>query len=126
MPIDISIDKERGLFIRTVRGAITTEEVIRSVEQVLAHPDFRPGMKSLSDLRDVIPYTSTTDVKAIAKLILSHSEQVSGVRAAVVVTQAISYGMMRMLQAYCDRSPAEIAVFYDLDEAMDWLDQEGR
>ena len=35
MPIEISIDKENDLILRTVRGLVSTKELLKSIETVL-------------------------------------------------------------------------------------------
>ena len=121
MPVDISIDKENGLVTRVIRGRVTTDEVLKSLKQVLDHPDYHQGIKSLTDLREVTPQAETVEIKKIAQLIKDQGERLKGGKAAVLVSTQITYGMMRMLQAYCDESPLEIRVFYSLDKAEAWL-----
>lgn len=66
MPIDISIDREKDMVYRVIRGLVTTDEIVQSIEHTLNHADFHPGIKSLTDLREVIHQANIQDIKKIA------------------------------------------------------------
>ncbi|MBW1813454.1 MAG: hypothetical protein JRJ39_07210 [Deltaproteobacteria bacterium] len=121
MPVDVSIDKKSDLVLRVVQGLVSTDELLKSLEDVLNHPDYHPGMKSLTDLREATPFTNTGDVEQIANLLQKRKDRFKEGKAAVVVSKEVSYGMIRMLQAYAADSPFEIEVFYDIEEAKKWL-----
>jgi hypothetical protein len=53
MPVNQTIDKRGGIIYRTVSGSVTMDELLRSFGSVLADVDYRPGMKSLTDMREV-------------------------------------------------------------------------
>jgi hypothetical protein len=121
MPVDVWIDKENGLICRTLRDEISIDEILASLEQTANHPDYRPGMKSLNDLREFVPQSTGNDVRRVADYLLEHATDREGLEAAVVVSRAVDYGMTRMLQALADSPSFRISVFYDLDEAKEWL-----
>ena len=121
MAIDVVIDKEGHLVCRTVRGAVSVDEIIANIEATLQRPDYRPGMKDLTDLREYAHGASREDIARLAQCIVGHNEAVTGMRAALVVSTPVSYGMARMLQTHLDDLPSEIAVFYDIEEAKRWL-----
>ena len=122
MAIDTTVDKRRRLVIRVAHGEINAEQVLASIQETLNHPDYGPGFKSLTDLRGIKASGNVDDVKAVGRMIVEQGPKLTGGRAAVVVSDMLSYGMMRMLQGYTGKSPLEIRVFYDIDEAKDWLD----
>jgi hypothetical protein len=121
MSIDVSIDKRNNLVCRTLKDEIAIDEILVSLEETAKHPDYRPGMKSLNDMREYVPRSDSINVKRVAEYLLSHIEDRQGLEAAVVVSRAVDYGMTRMLQALADTPAMRIAVFYDLDEAKQWL-----
>ncbi|MBN1797560.1 MAG: STAS/SEC14 domain-containing protein [Spirochaetales bacterium] len=121
MPIDISLDIENDIITRTVRGLVSTEELVKSIETVLNHPDFHPGMKSLTDLSQATHHTDSEDIQKIAMLISQNIKKIKGGKAAAVVSKKISFGMMRMLQNYTSGIPFEIEIFYNIEEAKKWL-----
>lgn len=122
MPISHTIDQQTGVIYRTVTGSITTVELIESFTNVLGHPDYRPGMKSLTDLRSIDHFSSIDDVKQIAQFMDEHQDHIMGGKAAVVVSRDVSFGMVRMLELLSSKLPIEIRVFRKLKAAYNWLD----
>jgi hypothetical protein len=121
MPISFYIDRERDVLYRTIEGPTTIEEVVQSVVEVLDHPGFHPGIKSLTDVRRLDRHMGAEEMKRLAKLISHYRDRIAGGRAAVVVPSEVSYGSLRVLKAYAGDSPLDIAIFYDLEEARSWL-----
>ena len=121
MPIAVRIDKEADLVSRTVTGSVSGEELIASFQDTLDHPDYHPGMKSLMDFRLFDHQLGSQDMRKFADFFLERSDAVRGTPTAVVVSQAVSYGLVRMLQAYIEAAPITLEVFYDLEEAERWL-----
>ena len=123
MPIDVCIDTGRNLITRTGRDLVTVDECIQTVEYVLTHPDYQPGMKSLSDMRDVSHQLTADDVRRIAQVVAGTREEPLSTRAAIVVSKTVSYGLSRMLQIHLEGEglPLALSVFYDMDEAERWL-----
>jgi hypothetical protein len=121
MSIDVVIGKERCSVVRTISRAVGVDEVIASIEATLQHPEYRPGMKNLTDLREYVHGATKEDMARLAEHIIGHSGATRGTKAALVVSSTVSYGMARMLQTHLDDLPAQIAIFYDIDEAKRWL-----
>ena len=97
MPVNVSIDVEKNMVVREVVGAVNAEEMIESFEAVMTHPDFVPGMKSLTDLRQVIHQADKEYVMRIANAILDNSDRLVTTKVAVITSSAAVFGMMRML-----------------------------
>lgn len=121
MPIEVTIDKGKDLVTRSLTGLSAIEEIIAKLRETAAHPDYHPGMKSLNDLREFAPVSDSTDVRQMAEYLLANSAEREGLRAAIVVSRTVDYGMARMLQALADTPSFSVAVFYDIDEAKQWL-----
>ena len=121
MPITYTIDKHSRFIHRVVSGIVTSDEILANITEILQHPAYQPGMKSLTDLRATQHYASPQEVRQIANFILGQSEKVQGGKAAVVVSQDVSFGMVRMLELLTESSPLSIGVFKDLQEAYEWL-----
>ena len=121
MPIEVTIDKGRDLITRTLTGQIAIEEIIAGLQETAAHPDYHAGMKSLNDLRGFVPVSDSSNVRRIAEYLLANAAEREGLRAAIVVSRTVDYGMARMLQALADTPSFSLAVFYDIDEAKQWL-----
>jgi hypothetical protein len=121
MSIVVTIDKEKDLITRTLTGQFPIEDVIRELQETAKHPDYHPGMKSLNDLREFVPVSDSSNVRRMAEYLLANAAEREGLRAAIVVSRTVDYGMARMLQALADTPSFSLAVFYDLDEAKQWL-----
>jgi hypothetical protein len=121
MPITYTIDKQRRFIRRLISGAATSDEILASLTEFLKHPDYQPGMKSLTDLRAMRHYASPEDVRQIANFILGRDEEVRGGKAAIVVDKDVGFGMARMLEMLTESSPLSIGVFKNLKEAYEWL-----
>jgi hypothetical protein len=121
MPITYTIDKQRRFIQRIVSGTVTSDEILASLTEILKHPDYQPGMKSLTDLRAIQHYASPQDLRQIANFILGQGEEVRGGKAAIVVARGVSFGMARMLELLTESSPLSIWVFRDMQEAHEWL-----
>jgi hypothetical protein len=126
MPVTFHIDKKTGLLLRKVEGEVGPTEMIASLEASMRHPDFRPGMDSLTDMREFAQKSDSADIRQFAGFLLDQIDLVAGTRAAVVVSRTVDYGFTRMLQALVDVPGISVAVFYDIDEAEQWLRLEGQ
>jgi hypothetical protein len=121
MPTSFRIDKDAGVVYRTITGEMTTEQLIEIYTSMLDHPDFRPGMSALTDMRGTRASAYRHDVLRIAEFVREHHEKIGHLRIAVVVSSSASYGMMRELEAELEESPIEIGLFRDLPAADEWL-----
>ena len=119
--VRVTIDKENNLATRVVRGEVSAEELSASISEVLEHPDFHPGMKSLTDMRDASPSSKPSDIMAIADVIKEKGAAFQGAKAAVVVSEQVAFSMARALKGYAGKTAFQIRVFYDMDEARRWL-----
>jgi hypothetical protein len=123
MPLEVSIDTGKDLVTRIGRGLVTADEFVESLEDVVGSPEYHPGMKSLTDLRDTSHELVAEDIRRIAENLVTNRERHVDAKAAIVVSKAVSYGMSRMLQIHLDLEgmPLAFSVFYDMDEAREWL-----
>lgn len=124
MPISVRIDIKQGVVFRVIKGSVTVDEIIESFSSVLKDDNYRPGMKTLTDMREVVHSATPEDVKRIAGFILEQMSTIGSLKAAVVVSTDVSFGMTQILRALVDRGSTDIRVFRDMEEAMSWLQEE--
>jgi hypothetical protein len=117
MPVDVVVDKQSDLVRATINSPTDTDEFLASFERMLNHPDFHPGMKILVDMVNYVHQATSDDMRRIARVFVQNTSAVSGMEVAIVVSQPVSYGMIRMLQAFIEGSPFRLHVFYDVEEA---------
>jgi hypothetical protein len=121
MPITFRIDKEAGMVYTTIEGRINTDELLESLERLMNHPDFGPGLNGLADLRSMEIDTFSADVMRIADLMIKFRNKIGPSKTAVVISKDVTFGMTRMFQAFSEQSSIETAIFRDREEALRWL-----
>jgi hypothetical protein len=120
MSILIRVDESQDLLSATLLGPVSVQSFIEELEHTLSSADLSAGFNALIDMREVVHSVSGDDVGKLARHLSEHP-RLEGTRAAIVVTQTVTYGLMRMLQTHMDEAPMAVSVFYDLDEAKRWL-----
>ena len=124
MPFTYEIDSVRDTVRIVARGKITTAEAMATFDRIVGDPEFRAGMKILSDHRGLETVVSPAFVKAWIGRIEENGELFSGSRAALVESGLVRYGMARMACLLAETTPLDMRVFRELDDAVAWL--EGR
>jgi hypothetical protein len=115
------IDAARGVLYWKASGSFTLQELLEALSEVMDHPDYRPDMKSLNDLREITLPFSTPEVQTVADLLKKSSSLIGEGKVAVVLTHDAAYGMGRAFQVYAESCSAEIQIFRDMQAACDWL-----
>ena len=122
MPISYRIDVERNLVLTTGSGTLTDNDIIQFKARLLQDPDFKPGMKELSDIRGIDQLDITpSGVQAMVQQDARHSAEVASHKLALVVSKEVAYGMARMYQTLTQSNIETVGVFRDIDEARAWL-----
>jgi hypothetical protein len=123
MPIIIELNKEEGIVYTTIDGRVSTDEIIDGLKKVLDHPDFRPGLRGIVDIRPSELDTHAGDVRRIADLLIEYRDRIGWSRSAVVVATDLAFGMTKMFQAFNEASSIEVEIFQDIEEARQWLEK---
>lgn len=121
MGITCNIDDKTGIVYTTIRGRVSTREVIETLAQTIASPNFRPGLNGLADMRESHYDLVSNDVRQIAALMAEQNQAIGPSKTAIVVSSKLAYGMARMYQAFAQDSSIETQIFDDIDEAKHWL-----
>jgi hypothetical protein len=121
MPVTFRIDKEAGIVFTVIEGPLDTDELLRELAAMIKHPDFKPGLSGITDLRKSEMDTFTDDVQRVAEFFISHKEQVGVSRSAIILSGFVTYGMTRMFQAFAEESSLDTRIFQDMDEALEWI-----
>jgi hypothetical protein len=124
MPTEYEIDKMAGIIRFDVRGAITTEEMFQTLDRVVADPDFRAGMKVLSDHRRMETVVTSDFLMAFVRYLDDHGEAFRGSTWALVEASEAGYGMGRVAAALTEFQSVDMQVFRDIDQARRWLEAE--
>jgi hypothetical protein len=123
MPITVRVDKEAGIRFNEVSGDVTLDEILSVLRGLYEKPNFDPNLNVLWDMRDAnVGAISFEEAKYISDFAGSHWGTSGRSRAAFVVSRDLHYGVARMFEQLLEsRSPNEVMVFRDYDEALSWL-----
>ena len=123
MPMTTRFDLEAGVRYHTVTGELTIELIQAQLAETYAHPDFRTDQHSVWDIREAEIAVSPEEVHSLAVAVSEAFPGSEQVKAALVVSQDLHYGMSRMYQQVLEgESPHSVGVFREMDEALIWLE----
>ena len=103
------------------------EASVRGFDELLAgivgSPNWTTGTKQLVDHRKLNAEKLTLeDVQKIMDIVKKHAKKLGNGRCAFVVTEAVGFGLVRMYELLGGGDiHQEVAVFYTIDEAAEWL-----
>jgi hypothetical protein len=126
MPYSMRIDTERGVVVRKVTGPLSVDEIFAARQDVLKHPEFRPGMNALWDLSEAsLMNLDMDEVRAVVGRAQQEGDAYgTDYRAAVVVPKDIDYGITRQFEAVATNVPFVVMAFRSVEEALQWLKPE--
>ena len=107
----------------TLSGQYSLEDGLQTYSAILRDPAFNEGMDLLFDARESKVNPSLAQVKERVVFLRSVVHHSSG-RMAIVVSDALRYGLSRMLSTYAQMRGMNIDVFRDVEEALCWLGSE--
>lgn len=119
-PLTYRIDRSLGLVVITYVGKIDVDEVLSKQAEMRALPEFDPDYASLFDYSAA----DLSEIDAVAlRRIAAGTPFSSKARRAFLVRDEVSYGLLRMFQAFSEMAGRGdmVQVFLDRDEALRWL-----
>jgi hypothetical protein len=104
-------------------GVVTVSDLDDMVQEALAAPQFRPGMKVLLDHRRADwSQMLSQDIHRRAALIRRDADRIGEQRIAFVASTQIGFGLGRMIEAFVNTFVGyDSRVFNSIDEARAWL-----
>lgn len=122
MSISYHIYKEKRLVIINTSGEINLDEVIKSLEQMFADPEYVLEYDLLWDDTQRTTVFTYDDMH----MMLSHFRHYRGdkhPKRAIVVSRTDDYGMSRVFSTMISiSSKTQIGLFPDMSEARKWLE----
>lgn len=118
MPIEYRVEPGSRI-VRTIASGILTEaETMDLYARMRDDPAFEPGYRQLCDLQGVTGISASTEfLQTLAQVsIFSRTS-----RRAFVADGDLTFGLARMLQAFCEQEGRQVGVFRTLAEAERWL-----
>lgn len=98
-----------------------TDEMEDCVEGALLAIKGETGWDLLSDNREIGTPATPAQIKKLLWLLSRDGTALRGRKAATVVSQAASFGMMRLLGAHASGLDIEVGVFWKMEDAMEFL-----
>ena len=120
VPGSYVIDKEHRLIISTAGDPLTFREITDHQNLLINDPGFDRSFNQLIDMTAVKSLEISVEQ---AKMLARREVFAATSRRAWVATEAVVYGMGRLMQAYHEagRLPDRVGVFRDRDTALRWL-----
>src|SRR5262245_65696868 len=120
MSLSYSIETDAHLVRLVYSGAVEYDEWVTTMKSVFEDGSYRPGFAFLVDRRLALTPTAYFIERAVA-FTRRHKSRVAGSRWALVVSNAGTFGMMRLAQMLGNDLVKDSCVFKSLDEAEAWL-----
>ena len=124
MPISYTIDVKQNLVIATATRTLLDEDALLFQGRLRQDKDFKPGMRTLADIRNVRAIDCTDS--AVEKR-LNQDEGAARFgcpKHAIVASSDFAFCSARMYQQLTERINPNVRVFRDMDEARAWLNIE--
>ncbi len=123
MEYDIRFDPADGIFTVTHSGDFDFEDFIRATNDLLSHPQWRPGRPLLLDYGSVdLLQIPTSLVHEGIGILQKNAPLVGKSIIAVVVKDRGNFGIGRMLQIIAESRVSQLLEpFTDIEAAYKWL-----
>lgn len=121
MPITFQVDRQRRLVRFEASGELRTEEMRQALLGALGALGGETGYAVVSDHRQLVSPATPEQVREMVQILASDGGALRGSRVAMIVAQTASYGMMRMLGAYTGELGIDVGVFWNEQDAWQFL-----
>jgi hypothetical protein len=115
-------DQQMQCFRFDLDGQVDMQRVFKLLNDLFAHPDFRPGVSSIWDARnaDLSPLKAE-DIRQFRAYQAQHADARGQARIALVAGDNLSFGLGRMFELTADLPNLHINVFRDMNAAETWV-----
>lgn len=121
MPFDCMIEKDR-IAVVTGSGKITGPEIIGQIEHLALHPEWKPGLATLWDLRNVVEMVvGRADLESYQDAVAGMRDRLGRGRVAIVAQRNHVKQMSLAFARVSPISDREIKVYQSAPEALGWL-----
>ena len=121
--MEYEIHQHNGFVEVVTHGDGDVEVFQEFLNEVLRHPDWKPGFPILIDHSDLNAGPLTVDgMRKLADMINAAAVELGSSRMAILVPGDLEYGLGRMWQVYIEgRWSGTSEVFRSREDAVDWL-----
>jgi hypothetical protein len=111
--MDYTLEFANGRVTITTSRQADVGGVLRLVEELVSDPRFTPGLPILADHRALDTRSLTAvDARRIGEIFVELGDRIGNSPLAVVVSDALTYGLTRIATAQAARAPLKAALFY--------------
>src|SRR5687767_3598615 len=105
-------------------GPADPEALVACVNELVSDPRFRSGARVLIDDTNLdFSSLQSEDVRAVAQTVIRVDERLGNSRVAILVSNTLAFGLVRMFELLAGDAKVEVTAFYDRDDAQAWLAQ---
>jgi hypothetical protein len=119
MPLDYSIDTQRGMVFSKATGSFRAADALDHMKRLSADANFRPTYNQLIDFREISALELSTDqIRDLASTAIFGP----GSKRAFVVSTDLQFGLGRVFSAYRHiEGEKGIMIFREMKDALHWL-----
>ena len=122
MPLSYEIDEEQNLLTIIADDRLNYDDVIEHQKELLTEKRLKPGLRCLVDLTGIKIFAmSGRDMFRLAQVRGEFPYLATNARTAIVVKNGAMFAMARMYALSRRKYIEPMAIFYDLNEARQWL-----
>ena len=105
------------------RGTGNFDAFVEAFGRMINHPEFRPGMNALWDLRNAsLARIGTSEMRRMVEWAQRHTPKRDGARVAMLVRRDVDFGVSRIAEPLIEaRLSVQYQVFRDEAEALAWV-----
>ena len=120
--MDLYISENPALVRVTPKGKLTLEYAGDLVKRMLDHPNFKPGLPSIWDLRETdVSAFSLDNIQSLIAINRKYQKERGNAYIAIVAPDDLSFGLSRMYEMLDNAPHLRINVFRDLALAEKWI-----
>ncbi len=120
MPLSYQISNDLILFKSSEE--YEWAEMLKAVDAALSSAKHGKNLKLMFDERNATYLPTTEELQKIVESIEKWRRLIK--KIALVVEKPAQYGMGRVAQVYLESTKRAFRIFYDIEQASQWLDQE--
>lgn len=119
----LETDPFHKIFMVTTDGDATVEGIFAFLDDIISHPQWRPGMSVLLDHRrlDLSPITPR-GIEQVSDYFAGISDALGNGKLAMVMNKEVDFGIARASEIITqDRTQMQLRVFRFVEDAWAWL-----
>ena len=121
----LEVSKNGLIFTVVTEGDGNVEGIIAFLEDIISHPQWKPGKRILLDHRELnIDEISAAGIEDVSFYFITISDKLGDGKIALVMNRDIDFGIARAWESITNLDvDIQIHVFRQLEEAINWLNE---